>query len=239
MPKTFLTVHFWSLAIEEQFYLLWPGLLCLAGLGNTRRLLSWLTAPLAVALLFRTMDVTGYTLRVRQGLMPFFQGYSSFFHFDALAVGCAAAILLARHGSEVTAILSKYRNMVSLAGAALILVPYLFVRMDYNETIMRAVGPTLQILGFGALLLQSALFPERFRPLNWKIAQQIGILSYSIYIWQMLFCSKPEMFGWRPKWFMSFYGWIPAVLLVATASYYCLERPLLKLRARFRQHPKI
>jgi peptidoglycan/LPS O-acetylase OafA/YrhL len=51
----------------------------------------------------------------------------------------------------------------------------------------------------------------------------------------MIFCSDPQNFGWSHVWFMSFPGWLLAALLAAVLSYHCLEKPLMRLRARFRK----
>jgi peptidoglycan/LPS O-acetylase OafA/YrhL len=83
--------------------------------------------------------------------------------------------------------------------------------------------------------LQSIFSPQLFKPLNWPVIRNLGILSYSIYIWQMVFCSDPQNFGWPHVWFMSFPGWLLAALLAATLSYHGLEKPLMRLRARFRK----
>ena len=90
------------------------------------------------------------------------------------------------------------------------------------------------------LLLHSVLSPRRFcyRALNWKWIGQLGILSYSIYIWQQIFCTKPEVFGVATVWWMSFPGWLVPAFAAAFASYYLLERPLLALRAKFRPIPE-
>src|SRR6202044_3275928 len=98
-----------------------------------------------------------------------------------------------------------------------------------------ALGDTFQSVGFAILLLHSVRSPQLFKPLNWPVIRNLGILSYSIYIWQMLFCSNPKTFGWPNFWFMSFPGWLLAALLVASLSYYGLEKPLMGLRARFRK----
>jgi peptidoglycan/LPS O-acetylase OafA/YrhL len=69
--------------------------------------------------------------------------------------------------------------------------------------------------------------------LNQSLVCQIGVLSYSIYIWQQLFASPAE-FMLRPVWWLSFPGWLVPALVVALVSYYGLERPWFRLRARFR-----
>ena len=105
------------------------------------------------------------------------------------------------------------------------------------EAVMVPLARTFQTIGFTLLLILSIFSPRYFKPLNWRIVRQVGVLSYSIYIWQMLFCTPPQAYGLERAWFLSFYGWWWAVLLVAVCSYYCLEKPLMSLRRRFRSVP--
>jgi len=84
--------------------------------------------------------------------------------------------------------------------------------------------------------MQSLVLPSGsyYRLLDQPLLRQVGLLSYSIYIWQQIFCSNPTEFGLGRVWWLSFPGWLIPVILVAIVSYYGLERPLFRLRARFR-----
>jgi peptidoglycan/LPS O-acetylase OafA/YrhL len=61
------------------------------------------------------------------------------------------------------------------------------------------------------------------RVLNSNPARHIGVISYSIYLWQQIFTSDPVRLGW---WTYVF------IFIVAEASYWLLERPLGRVRAR-------
>lgn len=93
-----------------------------------------------------------------------------------------------------------------------------------------------------ALLISLSIhLPTRgaFVLLNRKPVIWLGQLSYSLYIWQELFCAKPKDFGWQGTWFQSFPLWIIAALMAACASYYLLERPLMALRKRLHRQPSL
>jgi peptidoglycan/LPS O-acetylase OafA/YrhL len=85
-------------------------------------------------------------------------------------------------------------------------------------------------------MLNSVLMPANGfnRILNWRLVSHLGVLSYSIYIWQQLFCSKPESFGLEKAWWLSFPYWIVPAFFTAIVSYYVLERPILSLRHKFK-----
>ncbi len=84
-PGSFLTGHFWSLSIEEQFYLFWPSMLLLLGLRRAR----WfaITAAMAVAAWRLHHWSTLATLTPAAT-------FDTQFRADALFVGCAAALSL-------------------------------------------------------------------------------------------------------------------------------------------------
>jgi len=257
------TAHLWSLAVEEQFYLLWPLLLVFIALkGNKRTVFYILGIPLLVAPIWRVLSyaVTHGINRTALNFGPlggvishlkasplissFFSDGSFLNYFDSLAVGCIAAILLTRHEQPISAMLKKRKTAAILLGLALVLVPYVLEKLFWGSLLVSILGlpfkDTLQAVGFAILLLQSILSPQVFKPLNWPAVKKLGVLSYSIYIWQMIFCSNPHEFGFPDFWFMSFPGWLLAACLVAALSYYGLEKPLMGLRARFRNaEPKL
>ena len=69
------------------------------------------------------------------------------------------------------------------------------------------------------ILLHVIQHPYGF--LNWAPVAWLGQISYSLYLWQQPFCYSPSL---RSPYFTVF------GLLCACASYYCVERPMLRLR---------
>ena len=125
------------------------------------------------------------------------------------------------------------RRQNRLGGVLLIFTPWL---LPFHGRFGATFFDSLQAVGFTLLLLQSLLHPERrfYRALNWRWVRHVGVLSYSIYIWQQLFWRSDEsVFGVTQAWWLRFPLWLVLALLAAHASYYLLEKPLLKLRARF------
>lgn len=236
LPVTWTTGHLWSLAVEEQFYLLWPLLLIWMGLKRSGRAVFYILGmPLMVAPICRVINRLAYA-DVLPPVFHLFFPWSSFLnYFDSLAVGCITAILLARSEPQISTALNRLKCTSILLGVTLVLVPYILGKWFSTAISIAALLPVFQAVGFALLLLQSIFSPQLFKPLNWPVIRNLGILSYSIYIWQMVFCSDPQNFGWPHVWFMSFPGWLLAALLAATLSYHGLEKPLMRLRARFRK----
>lgn len=230
------TEHLWSLAVEEQFYLLWPWFLI--GLLNCQdgrsKLLRVLILPIVVAPTVRLMFSKQW---YPSSLYFLFQGWSFFSTFDTLAFGCGAAILFADARSSLELFFKRNFHGIALGGTLLILAPTALRLLHFPGRLQAFSFDTLQAIGFSLLLLQSILYPGRgfYRFLNWRWVGHIGVLSYSIYIWQQMFCGTDEtVFGVKNAWWTSFPIWMLVALLVAHASYYLFEKPFFKLRAKFR-----
>ncbi len=238
--------HLWSLAVEEQFYILWPmAFVFFRPQASLRQCLVICGVLFSIAFLSRlVLGHAGDDARLLQRLV---HQWSFFNNADSLAVGCLAAILLAR---PPAAFLHFIRNSITPAlvcGVALIVLP---IGLHYVQalpglpsllqsfawTVEVCCGRSLQSVGFAIVMVQSILRADWgfYKMLNHGVLAQFGVLSYSIYIWQQIFCTHPAAFGLPDVWWMSYPFWIVPVLVVACVSYYGLERPLLRLRRRFR-----
>lgn len=231
-PSTMTTAHLWSLSVEEQFYLIWPLSFALIGFGRKRQLYYLLALPILIAPICRRMTATN---SYPAALHPFFQTYSFLNYFDCLAVGCLTAIVLVQHEPYISAVMRRHpRGTLSLS-ALLVLIPGVLSKVKPWHPVTFVFSDSFQAAGFALLILQSVLFPNLFKPLNWPLVRRIGILSYSIYIWQEIFCTDPKSFGLGNVWWLSFPGWLVPVFVVAAISYYGFEKPVMGLRARFRR----
>lgn len=197
------TEHFWSLSLEEQFYLAWPPILALLG----RR---W--AGFAAALAAVTIGV--YRFFFIDAAHNFFAFQHTEFRADGLLVGCLLALLLQRE--SVRASFVRYGRPVfwgSLAVFAWDLYRYTVNgHMTLNESVVIA-------LLLASTSIQPAVLPGRL--LESQHLKAIGIMSYSIYLWQGLF--------FRANW--GIYG---PFLFAASfmLSWRFLEQPGIKLGRR-------
>ncbi len=226
--------HLWSLAVEEQFYLLWPLLFVILDCQRRpRRALFVLGVPILVAPVARTLNYLG---AAPYGLDWLFTDYSFLDRFDGIAIGCASAFLLDRKPHILKAVLIEERHAAACVGLALVSVPYMLKRCFLLATLTVPLAWTCIALGVAVLLLQSVLLGRWsvYAWLNTPVARTLGGLSYSLYVWQQLFCARPEAFGWAPHAWMGFPLWIASALFAAVISYYLWEKPFLSLRARFR-----
>jgi len=231
LPRGHISGHLWSLSVEEQFYVLWP--ITFVWLTKRKKLIPWVLAtPILVAII---CHIVSFTKHVPWIVHPLFHHHSSLLNFDSLAVGCAAAFALGEYEEKTASLLDgKNRFAAIVFGILLIVVPTF--NAPFLAPVWAAIGYLLQAVGFGLLLVTSILHPGCFKPLNWPIVVQLGVISYSVYIWQQIFCAGPETYGFSSAWWLSFPWWLAAALTAGFASYYGFERPLLKLRTRFRRN---
>jgi peptidoglycan/LPS O-acetylase OafA/YrhL len=197
------TGHFWSLAIEEHFYLLWPALLYFAGFRRAR----WMAPVLVLAVaVWRAADMHyDWIGRFQPGLRGWL-GRTDY-RLDTLLCGCALALWW-----DVVPFRRIGGTALAIAAAVAAVCCQIWTPPGY-----------LTIVAVLMALLPAATVarPESWagRLLEWPLLAWIGRLSYSLYIWQQLFL-PPESSGiWR----------MPAIFLCAAISYYCVERPCIAL----------
>ncbi|HEY1993557.1 MAG TPA: acyltransferase [Edaphobacter sp.] len=220
--------HFWSLSIEEQFYLIWPLLLlyCLRRPGAEGRSKASKIA-IAIILIAPIVRVVSFTL-ARHTVLH--NSYGFHFHADSLMFGCLLALV------QGTPVFERLYNFVTkiwwIPPAAIVLSDCLSARFQNYWDF--PVGMTFCGVAISFFLLWCVRNPASGvgRILNSRPIAHIGVLSYSIYIWQTLFLNPDNVSLFGPSLKLLYtlpFSWL-AILIVAELSYYVVERPSLRLR---------
>jgi peptidoglycan/LPS O-acetylase OafA/YrhL len=217
----FYTTHFWSLSLEEQFYLVWPTLLVLL-LAMPRLwavicsvMLAILVAGWRQAALLHDLVAYGHLAR------GFF--LRTDVRADGLLLGAAAALVVATGVGR--AVLTRMPSWVWLITGGV----YFGVVAHFG------LRPTIWESALVPLLISwTAYHPDALpaRALEWPPLRWVGRLSYSLYIWQQCFFPPADIATPFPQ----FQRWplaVPAALACAVASYYLLERPSIRLGHRW------
>jgi peptidoglycan/LPS O-acetylase OafA/YrhL len=227
--------HFWSLAVEEQFYLLWP----LIVLCCRPRALAWVCA-IAAAI----------ALGVRCALVATHFSHETLYMFtvcrmDALTLGAAAAALI--RIPEARAFLQKSSARIAWAGVGLLLVFAVLTRgFSMYDISTQIVGYTLLSLSF-ALIVLAAVLPTTTAPLRmtmsalaWKPLRLVGRYSYGMYVLHLplhVFWGGPLFHQLAPRptpWESLAYTVVLTGLSFALAalSYELFEKRVMRLKRK-------
>lgn len=221
-PKGWFLVHTWSLSVEEQFYLLWPVLLAWS--------CRWRRGVWVAAGVIAAMPVVRLILFFMAGLSATRgeRGIVMVSSADTLMVGCLIALLEGNVRWE-----RFERRWINAATAyamgaiGFVLVPWLSVKLTggVGAAVSVALGNTVTSLCIGGVLVYAVANARSItgRVLNARVVRHIGIISYSIYLWQQLFTSGDLFRG--PYIYL-------LILIAAELSFWLIERPAQRLRAR-------
>jgi peptidoglycan/LPS O-acetylase OafA/YrhL len=221
--------HTWSLAIEEQFYLLWPAIFILFR-RNLRRMTTLLMCIIAAIWVYRIVLCFGFGID---------QGYiqSAFdTRFDALMVGCLIAVLLKRNSipslwRRVTA-----SSMMPLATIALLMMS-VYAGELYIDRYRDVIGFAIEPLLVGIFIVQMIALSST-KAWSWlesRPARFLGRISYSLYLYQQLtlYSTRKALSGFPIV--VQLGGAIAVTVVAATLSHYFVERPFLKMKAGWPQ----
>ncbi len=195
--------HLWSLSVEEQFYFLWPGVL--------KKWYRYRGVILVGVVLFAPVyRVACHFLQLHGRADETFPAVA-----DVLAIGCLVAVFAKR--------LPRVGPMWAMGMIfPVVLVPVYLGALRFHITplLLFVLWPVMHVSIAGLLIhvVQNPYWVLNVRPVVW-----LGQISYSLYLWQQLFTYGNHQ---RPWYFVGF------AIVLASASYYMVEQPMLRLRER-------
>jgi peptidoglycan/LPS O-acetylase OafA/YrhL len=220
--RSWFVGHTWSLSVEEQFYLIWPAVLIMAG---TRRAFVIAAIVVLAVPLIRVMEWELFRAATGSGIGARFETV-----VDSIAIGCLLAG--ARPILHRTA---WYPRL--LASPFFVLVPILAMlgNLTHDHPLVSfAVGMSLANICVALCLDWTVTFYQGRigRILNAAPLVFVGWLSYSLYLWQQPFLNRAS--GAAVAAFP-----LNIILTVALAltSYYLVEQPSLRLRKVLERRP--
>lgn len=229
-PSSQFFAPLWTVALEEQFYLLFPLLVAAMPRISTRAALSGLAGIVVFSAATR--------LYILGNGIPYPMVWTNTFgRLDPIALGIAGAIVWHRHEPALRGL--------KLYGAEIAAAIGLFVLIMSFPQVGRSLHTVWQLFatGFGALLL--IVGAMRYRPVGavfgWRPIAWLGKISYGLYVFHIL-----AIWLYTRK-MAPYFGFVSRTLgplgdlaltlgvtiVLAAASYYLYERRFLRLKERF------
>jgi len=218
--------HFWSLAVEEHFYLLWPSLFLLTRKGKIQS-----------GLIFGTIIIAPYLFRVLhqfQGLPHAINTLSTHTRFDAIAYGCLLAVNFDR--------LPKISKPISQLSLWTIIFLTFFIGLtlkhsDYNPWIYQ-LGYSLRAIAAAILIYSLLKTPQNWIRKIWAnpFLAKLGMLSYGAYLFHFImltFIFKLDQKLHLPQ-MLIFILAITAIYIPAYLSYRFIELPIDHYKKKFK-----
>ncbi|QDT03523.1 O-acetyltransferase OatA [Rubripirellula lacrimiformis] len=223
-----VVVHYWTLAVEEQFYASWP-------------LVIWLRArDLLWPVLWAVMLAGPISRVLTYALLPTLRPSIGFLlSYDAIAGGVLLGLcherwprfrtLFANHSHQWR------RHSAVIASFSFILIASPLLNSQFGGLYRLPFGLSLEIAAI-TLLITLLTQPQHtwyFTFLNHPAITSIGVLSYSLYLYNMLFLDES-----RGDWITQSPQNFGVLFAAAIISYHLIEKPFFKLR-RFARNKSI
>ena len=224
------TGTFWSLAVEEHFYLVFPLLF----LFCVRR---WSYARVALILLALCALALAWRAVLAHGGAPSDRTYmASDTRLDNMLFGCIMGLWMNPAADTPGPRWTSRPLQIGAMALALAALGATFLVRDafFRDT----VRYTLQGMALFPLFWLAVRYPDWavFKPLNWRPLRLMGNISYVFYLSHFFFLHLIEQYLTRERYLVAALGFIASVLF-STAVYQVVELPFARLRRRLHDAP--
>jgi peptidoglycan/LPS O-acetylase OafA/YrhL len=217
-------LHFWSLAVEEQFYLAWPAVILLVlwrtrGNGG-RRLFATVSVAVIASLAWSIYDTQAH---------PRSAYFSTFTRVWELGLGAGLAVASA-HLTRASA--PRLRAALGWAGAATIVAAALVFS---SSTAFPGYAALVPVIGAALVIAAGLAAPARFgvgRVLALRPLQYVGDRSYAFYLWHWPFLILGAIYAGHALGSLARLLLVLASFAAAILSYRFLENPIRHMRSR-------
>jgi peptidoglycan/LPS O-acetylase OafA/YrhL len=226
------TTMFWAVAVEWQFYLVFPFLLTVTNNSGARVLI-------AMILVFILLRCFAY---LEGALIRDLSYWTIIGRMDQFLIGMLSAILYLRHFRQ-----GRLFDLVFVAAlAGVLVILYFFNRAGGwpENSAWKIVWPTIEAMIWAPFILGYLSIARRVPAGISRLFSSLGVISYSIYLIHFLLvdlCIRQEwaltIFESRPvlnAFLTTAVIILPLVLIISSLTYYAIERPFLALRVKYK-----
>lgn len=218
--------HLWSLAVEEQFYLIWPFLVFIVP--------KRFTLYLIVLAILTSIASKIYFLNSH---FPMGMNGSTFSCFDALGLGALVAYLQKKRIAQFKAALYKFLLIVSLVLFVLFFIDPGYLSPDLKNLFLNS--STALVYFFLVIIAANSAFGGGIKDfLENRTILYLGKISYGLYLYHnfmgtFYFSGINQYFPKMTGNFDLFLMYFLFTVLLASVSWYLIERPVLGLKKYF------
>ena len=216
------TGHFWSLSVEEQFYIFFPFILK----ENTNNYLVTILLLLLLIPVLLALEANKISIFKEESVHEFL---NFFRYIIPILAGALFSVLLFKK------IIPDKLYPNNLVSNLIILFAAYEMYSTQGWLYVPCCSTLFSSLLIGALIINNLSMSDNlfFKMLNTRVLSTIGIASYSIYIWQQVFLLEVpwhSAFKYADSQLLNLLG----VVITSFLSYYFLERSLARFKKRFR-----
>ena len=229
--------HFWSLAVEEQFYLLWPFIIL--ALRQPKRLLAFLLFILLMVFVLRL-----YVWLQSIESLPYYN-LNTFSRIDGICIGSILALIQNINSSYI----SRNMKWIVLGFAALnFLFDFVNLTYGFSFPFLAMVGYTTFAMLFGLLVHEGTKGELRWikTVFSYPVLRFFGRISFGLYIfhWPIYVLLNEQTLKWCQKnihYGAEFYSSLILTILaivLSIISYYYFEAIFLKMKNKLNRQQR-
>lgn len=212
-------VHFWTLSVEQQFYLLWPLAFLLLGIRGRIIvcLLCIIIGPMSRAFFFYEHNIVAAM-------------YLPFSNFDCISAGAFLALL---SNSKPLMVKARY---YSLLLSLLLFIPLLYLSHINIKQPINILGP-IAVSCFAFFIISGMVVGKKTPVLSLLPMVFIGRISYGIYLYHLFvgYYLYPYI-GEIYPWYIFFIASTIATIGIASLSWVLIEKPLISYSRKLFSH---